>query len=210
MAAKTIRIDADDGDARAVAAAVDVLRAGGVLLFPTETVYGIGAASSRADALAKMRRLKERPDGKPFQLLAADAAMAEKIGAMFDAGAKRLAQTFWPGPLTLVVPNANSAEGETLGIRVPASELMLAVCCALGEPVIYSSANPAGRPPPKDAASADCFGDEADLLLDAGAAANGTPSTVVRCRGETYEILREGGIATESIDAVWRGEHAKG
>ncbi len=170
------------------------------LPFPTETVYGIGVAASRPDALEKMRRLKERPDGKPFQLLVADGEMARKAGAVFDARAERLAAAFWPGPLTLVVPDAAEPETKTLGIRVPDSELVIAICRELGEPLITSSANPAGKPPPADAAAADCFGDGVDLLIDAAAAAKGVPSTVVRCAGGAVEILREGGIAREAIE----------
>ncbi len=199
MAAKTIRI-ANDWQS-AVAPAAEVLRAGGVLVFPTETVYGIGVAADRPDALEKLRRLKQRPDEKPFQFLAADRAMAKSIGAVFSEKAERLAQAFWPGPLTLVVPDAAGAA--FLGIRVPASAFVLALCRSLGGPIISSSANPAGAPPPADAAAADCFGTEVDLLIDAGAVAAGIPSTVVRCGEEKYEMLREGGIPQTSIDSVW-------
>lgn len=210
MAMKMIRIIADWRVA--VAPAADALRRGGVLVFPTETVYGIGVAANRRDALAKMRLLKLRPDEKPFQLLAADIGMARGIGAVFSARAERLAEAFWPGALTIVVPDARGVrggQGGTLGIRVPASELILAICRELGEPIISSSANPAGAPPPANAAAADCFGDEVDLLIDADGAgaiaakATGTPSTVVRCVGGVCEILREGGVPADAINAVW-------
>ncbi len=197
MAAKTIVIH--DGWEAAVAPAAEVLRAGGVLVFPTETVYGVGVAAGNADALESLRRLKKRPDGKPFQLLVADIAMAKSLGAVFSPRAERLARAFWPGPLTLVLP---AAAGETLGIRVPDAPLVLAICRRLGGAIVASSANAAGDAPPADAAAADCFGDEADLLIDAGAIAEGVPSTVARCGGDGCAVLREGGIAREALDAV--------
>lgn len=202
MAIKTIRIL--DNWNSAVAPAVDALRRGGVLVFPTETVYGIGVAADQGGALEKMRRLKVRPEEKPFQLLAADMGMAKRIGAVFSGRAELLAETFWPGALTVVVPDGRGSQGSTLGIRVPASGLILAVCRELGEPIVSSSANPAGAPPPANAAAADCFGDEVDLLIDAGDVA-GVPSTVVRCVGDGCEILREGGISADAIGAVWNG-----
>ncbi len=197
MAKRTLRIQNDRESA--VAPAAEALRAGGVLVFPTETVYGVGVAAGSAKALEKLRRVKQRPDGKPFQLLVADAAMAKAAGAVFSPRAERLARRFWPGPLTLVLP---AAGGGTLGVRVPDAPFVLAVCRRLGGGIVSSSANVAGAAPPADAAAADCFGDGADLLIDAGAVAAGVPSTVVRCEGDRCDILREGGIARKDIDAV--------
>lgn len=199
MAAKRIAIT--DGLEAAVEAAAGVFASGGLVVFPTETVYGIGVAAGQADALAKLRRLKSRDAAKPFQFLAADMAMAEAMGAVFSRPARRLAERCWPGPLTLVVPNRLG--GEELGIRIPDSAFMLAVCRRLGGAVISSSANPAGLPPPRDADEADAFGAETDLLVDGGPVAGGTPSTVLRCRADNYEILRQGGVSAETIRHIW-------
>lgn len=186
----------------AVAKAAGVFRAGGVVVFPTETVYGIGVASGDAAALAKLRRLKQRDAEKPFQLLTADIDAAKKNGAVFSSRCLRLARRFWPGPLTIVVPDTSGTG--TLGIRIPDSCFVLALCRELEIPIISSSANSAGRMPPLDAAAADTFGDDVDLLVDGGAVTGGTPSTVVRCLGDKYEILRPGGIGAEAIASAWR------
>lgn len=199
MAKKHLSIDADFETA--VRTTVALLEQGGVAVFPTETVYGIGVASGNAAALEKLRRLKGRSANKPFQYLASDQKMAERLGAVFAGGAAKLARNYWPGPLTLVVPDGTGTA--TLGIRIPDSPFILAVCERLNRPIISSSANPADRAAPLDAASADAFGDGVDLLLDGGPAADGIASTVVRCGDDKYEILRCGGIDAEAIDAAW-------
>lgn len=193
-----------DGMEEAVVAAIRVLGKGGVAVFPTETVYGIGVRTGDAAALEKLRTLKKRPEARPFQLLVADIDMAGSVGAVFSARAMRLANSFWPGPMTLVVPDGTGSG--TLGIRIPDSEFVLAVCRRLGRPLITSSANPAGAPPPTDAAMADAFGDGADILVDGGPVVGGTASTVVRCGDNDYEVLRVGGISEDAIDAAWNGK----
>lgn len=198
MAKETIICGADPKGAAVRAAGV--LRDGGVVVFPTETVYGIGVAAGSPAALATLRRLKARPDEKPFQVLAADMAMAENLGAVFSGQAERLAMRFWPGALTLVLPDG---AGGTLGIRVPDSPFVLALCRELGGPVVTSSANAAGDAPPATAAAADVFGDAVDLLVDGGPAAAGVASTVVKCDGAACDILREGAIPASAVRDVW-------
>lgn len=185
-----------------VEAAATVLEAGGVLVFPTETVYGVGVVSGNARALERLRRLKQRDAAKPFQFLAADVAMAQKLGAVFDGHARKLARNFWPGPLTLVVPDGMEG-GSTLGIRVPDSLFVEALCRRLGRAIVSSSANPGGQPPPLEADAADVFGDEADLLVDGGPVVGGAPSTVVKCDRDSYTVLREGEIGLETLRAAW-------
>lgn len=195
------KISVGDDFEKAVAETVKVLESGGVAVFPTETVYGIGVAADCADALEKLRELKSRPAPKPFQMLASDIEMARKIGAVFNAHSRGLALAYWPGPLTLVVPDGTGSG--TLGIRVPDSPFALALCQALGQPVISSSANRAGMPPALDADSADVFGGGVDLLIDAGPVVEGIPSTVVECREDGFTVLREGGISKEEIASAW-------
>lgn len=195
------RISIDDDIRPAVREAADALRLGGVIVFPTETVYGIGVISGDAGALARLRALKERDAAKPFQFLAADLSMAKRMGAVFATKPEKLARNYWPGPLTLVVPDG-TGDG-TLGIRVPDSPFVLALCRELGRPIVSSSANPAGAPPPTTADAADVFGDAVDLLIDGGSAADGVPSTVVLCRADAFEILRRGGIDDGDIRAAW-------
>lgn len=198
------RVRVADGFDAAVDALVAVLERGGAAVFPTETVYGVGVAAGDAAALERLKRLKGRQEGKPFQLLVADVAMARELGAIFSSRAERLGRAFWPGPLTMVVPDG--AGGGTLGIRVPDSPFMLAAIRALGRPIASSSANPAGMPPPCDADAADVFADGRDgveLVIDGGPVRSGTPSSVVRCDGDDLEILREGGIDSGTLRNVW-------
>ncbi len=187
----------------AVSAACRVFERGGVVIFPTETVYGIGVISSNPDALARLTRLKQRSDCKPFQLLVSGRDMAVALGAKFSPGACRLADKLWPGPLTLVVPDASAPNGGTLGVRAPRSALMLEVLRELGRAVVSSSANPAGLPPPTEAALADVFGDAVDLLIDGGPAEEKEPSTVVSCGDDDFTILRQGALAEAEIRSVW-------
>lgn len=198
MAKKTISL-ADDF-CKAVAVTAEILLSGGVVVFPTETVYGIGVASGNDAALARLRRLKQRDANKPFQILTASIDAAEKIGAVFSPRCLSVAKKIWPGPLTMVVPDA--ADSGTLGIRIPDSQFILALCRELEMPIISSSANVAGCKPPQDAVAADVF-DDVDLLVDGGAVTGGVPSTVIRCLGDELEVLRAGAIDADAITAVW-------
>lgn len=200
MAAK--RIGLKEGIEAAARRAADVMENGGVAVFPTETVYGIGVVSGNADALAKLRRLKGREDGKPFQYLAGDLQMAKVLGAVFHSRALKLANNYWPGPLTLVVPDGTHGDS-TIGIRIPDSAFAHELCRLLGRAIISSSANAAGQPPPLNAEAADVFGDAVDLLVDGGPVIGGVPSTVVECFKNGYRILREGAIHAEAIESAW-------
>ncbi|MDR1745633.1 MAG: threonylcarbamoyl-AMP synthase [Planctomycetota bacterium] len=201
MAKERIAI-ADDRNS-AVSRAAAVLLDSGIVVFPTETVYGIGVLATDAKALARLRDVKQRPAPEPFQFLVADLDAAKGLGAVFSSRAARLARTFWPGPLTLVVPDGTNSGG-TLGVRVPDSPFALALCRRVGGALISSSANPAGAPPPRDADAADVFGDAVDLLIDGGPA-EGVASTVVKCVGDEFEILRSGGVGNGGIRAAWDG-----
>lgn len=199
------RIHIKDGMDEAVSEAAAAMERGGVVIFPTETVYGIGVLSGDAAALARLRALKGRAADKPFQLLTSGVDMARNLGAVFSTRAANLARNYWPGPLTLVVPDGTGGDG-TLGVRVPDSPFALALIERLGRPIVSSSANPAGMTPPVDADAADVFSGGEDgvaLLVDGGPVVGGMPSTVVRCGTDEYEILREGGVDIEAVRAAW-------
>ncbi len=186
----------------AVGRAKEILESGGVVIFPTETVYGIGVLSGDATALEKLRRLKDRGPDKPFQFLVSDVAMATAMGAVFSTKAHKLARNYWPGPMTLVVPDGTGSG--TLGIRIPDLPFFLALSRAVCRPIIASSANSAGAPPPHTAEEADAFGNEVDLLVDGGPVVDGgIPSTVVMAKENEYKILREGGVDAEDIESAW-------
>ena len=193
----------------AVTAAARVLAEGGLVAFPTETVYGLGTDATNADAVARLYRAKGRPSFNPLISHVGDLDAARKI-ARFDATATALAQAFWPGPLTLVLPKAAhcavaelaTAGLETIAIRVPAHPLAREILRAFGGPVVAPSANLSGHVSPTTAAHvhSDLAG-RIDLIVDGGAVAVGVESTIVGCF-ETPMLLRPGGLPRGEIERV--------
>ena len=190
-----------------IAAAAAVIRDGGLVGFLTDTLYGLGADATNTDAVARIFTAKERPNDKPLLVLVADLATAETVAAMDDR-ARLLAAAFWPGPLTLVlrrsrdcplVPAVNPL-GDTISLRVPARAATRALVNEAGVPITAPSANRSGEPPPESAdAVVAGLGDRVDLVLDGGAAADGTPSTVLDLTGEGLQILRAGQVGEAEI-----------
>jgi L-threonylcarbamoyladenylate synthase len=195
--------------AEAIAAAVRVLAAGGVVAFPTETVYGLGADATNAEAVARIYLAKGRPSFNPLISHVADLAAARKIAA-FNADAEKLAKAFWPGPLTLVLPRAafcpvaelSTAGLETIAVRVPSHPVARDILQAFGKPVVAPSANVSGHVSPTTAqhVQADLTG-RIDLIVDGGSAPVGVESTVVGCF-ERPLLLRSGGVTRADIEAV--------
>jgi L-threonylcarbamoyladenylate synthase len=193
----------------AIATAAECLRAGGLVAFPTETVYGLGANATNAAAIARLYAAKGRPAFNPLIAHVAEIAAARLIGR-FDATAERLAEAFWPGPLTLVLPMTRechvadlaTAGLDTVAIRIPAHPLAQALLRAVGGPVVAPSANLSGHVSPTTAAhvEADLKG-RIDVILDGGPVDVGVESTIVGCFG-TPILLRPGGVPSEAIDAV--------
>lgn len=182
-----------------------ILRAGGVVAYPTETFYGLGALARDEGALLRLARAKGRPEGKPLPLVAADEAMVEAV-AVFGPVARRLAERFWPGPLTLVLPARGGLPAPitggtgTVGIRVPGSELARALCRAAGGPLVSTSANPAGAPPPSSVAALDAaLVARIDGVLDGGATPGGLPSTVVTVGADGVTLAREGAVPFDAV-----------
>jgi L-threonylcarbamoyladenylate synthase len=181
------------------------LRAGKLLAYPTETVYGLGSAPT-VPALAALARLKGRPEGKPFLLLISGRRMAEDWGLVFTPSATALSNAFWPGPLTLVLPGGegrlpDELRGKEGGIAVRhTSHLGIArLITSLGDPLTSTSANrPGGPPAPGPARLIELFGPEERngelLLLDGGVLGNVPPSTLVDCTGTMPRMVREGAI----------------
>jgi L-threonylcarbamoyladenylate synthase len=200
----------------AVAGAAARLRAGGVVVFPTESVYGLGADASDAAAVARLVAVRGRDADKPILVLVRDLAMAEALSAEFPPLARRLAARFWPGPLTLVVPARPglpaplTAGTGTIGLRVPGHPLALALVRALGRPVTAPSANPPGGTPPDTVAAARAyFGDAVDAYLDGGTLAGGA-STVVAVDGERMRVVRDGLVSHAALDAALAEAAAEG
>jgi L-threonylcarbamoyladenylate synthase len=202
-------VDIKRADRDAVSAAAHVLENGGLVAFPTETVYGVGADASNATAVAKIYAAKGRPSFNPLIAHVADAAAAERLTRM-NAAARTLAQAFWPGPLTLVLPKSPTctvaelatAGLETIAVRVPAHPVARDLIAAFGKPIVAPSANRSGHVSPTTAANviAD-LGERVDLVLDGGATPVGVESTVLACLDEVT-LLRPGGSPRSDIERV--------
>ena len=181
-----------------IARAAERLRAGHLVAFPTDTLYGVGARATDPAAVARLYQVKRRAPGQPMVWLVSDRAQAERYGVVSSAAAELIAR-FWPGPLTLVLPSLADNKS-TIAVRAPADAVALALLTALGEPIASSSANAAGRPPPIDAEQVIAgLGDELDVVLDGGPCRIGQPSTILDVSGTTPRILREGAIPAPEL-----------
>jgi L-threonylcarbamoyladenylate synthase len=193
----------------AVAAAARSLAEGGLVAFPTETVYGLGADATNPAAIARLYQAKGRPSFNPLIAHVTDLSAGMRIGR-FDATAIALAEAFWPGPLTLVLPKTDdcpvadlaTAGLDTVAIRVPAHPVARAILRAFGGPVVAPSANLSGHVSPTTAAHvrSDLAG-RIDLVLDGGAVAVGVESTIVGCF-DAPMLLRPGGVPRDQIERV--------
>ena len=193
----------------AIREAARALAQGGLVAFPTETVYGLGADATNPAAIARLYQAKGRPAFNPLISHVGDLAAARRIGR-FDAQAEALAEAFWPGPLTLVLPKAPNcavadlatAGLETIAIRVPAHPVARAILRAFGGAVVAPSANLSGHVSPTTAAhvKSDLEG-RIDLIVDGGAVEVGVESTIVGCFDQPM-LLRPGGLPREAIERV--------
>ncbi|MGR3542613.1 MAG: L-threonylcarbamoyladenylate synthase [Hasllibacter sp.] len=195
-------------DARGLAEAAAILAGGGLVAFPTETVYGLGARADDDRAVAAIYAAKGRPAFNPLICHVPDARSAAAIGRL-DDDAARLARAFWPGPLTLVLPHlggvSDLARGGlgTVGLRVPGHPLARALVSQAGVPVAAPSANPSGRISPTTAAHVlDGLSGRIDAVLDGGPCPVGVESSIVACTGGPPRLLREGGVPREALEGV--------
>ncbi|HXY99317.1 MAG TPA: L-threonylcarbamoyladenylate synthase [Stellaceae bacterium] len=194
-------------DAGAVAEAARTLASGGLVAFPTETVYGLGADATDGRAVARLYQAKGRPAFNPLIAHVADWQAAQAL-ARFDADAARLARAFWPGPLTLVLPKSAgcaiaelaTAGLDTIAVRVPGHAVARDILLAFGKPVVAPSANRSGHVSPTIAAHVEAdLGGRIDLIIDGGAAPLGVESTIVACLGAPV-LLRPGGVPRAAIE----------
>lgn len=195
-------------DPRALELAVRLLQAGELVCFPTDTVYGLGAAVSNEEAVRRMFSVKGRAPSKAVPLLAADTLMAERVGEMTPL-AQKLALKFWPGALTIVVAKKGGFFSLALGgqttvaLRVPDRDFPRDVAKMLGEPITGTSANRSGARPPVSASEAAFqMGDLVALVIDGGRTPGGKESTVIDVTGESAKILRAGAVSREELERV--------
>ncbi len=196
--------------AKSISAAANFLRAGKLVAFPTETVYGLGGDATNSEAVAHIFEAKGRPAFNPLICHVSDIEAAREIAA-FSLLAEKLAAAFWPGPLTLVLPRAApspvsqlvSAGMDTIAVRVPANETAQALLRAVGRPVAAPSANASGSISPTRAAHVVAsLGDKIDVVLDGGTCDIGLESTILLCVGDKVSLLRSGGLETGKIEKI--------
>ncbi len=187
-----------------------LLRAGELVAFPTDTVYGVGAIFSNATAVESIYLAKVRPESKGIPLLLASPADLPLVAAEISDWASRLAAAFWPGPLTLVLPK-NSAvppavtQTSTVAVRVPDHPLARALITAVGAPLAVTSANRSGEPATvAPAIVRQTLGGRIAAILDGGLAPGGVPSTILDCTVDPPQILRSGPIPAETIFKCYR------
>ncbi len=188
---------------------ISMLRQGGLVVFPTDTVYGLGASVSVPQAVERVYKLKERPLNMALPLLLADISQIGEVAESVSPIAWLLADRFLPGALTMVlyksksVPGIITAGGRTVAVRIPAHPVPVALVRGLGAPIVGTSANLSGKPSALTADEAySQFGDKIDLVIDGGRCPGGRESTVIDVTGEVPVVLREGAISGEELRQV--------
>ncbi len=192
-------------ESNAITRAVEVLRAGGLVAYPTDTVYGLAALATNDAAVEKLFAVKQRAPDQSMPLLIASPRDLAQIAADVPAVARRLIGQFWPGGLTIVMPKAATFHskaliGNTVGVRVPDHPIPRQLVQLLDAPITGTSANVAGGPEPMTADDVrKQLGDSIDLIVDGGRCEGGTPSTVIDCTTKPPRIVREGAIGREEL-----------
>jgi L-threonylcarbamoyladenylate synthase len=201
---RTLAVDPQDPDSRAVDEAVRVLRAGGVVAFPTETFYGLAVDARSLRACERLLALKGRPEDKAFPCVVSGVPQLEEVASRLEAAALVLAKAFWPGPLTLVVEAkpgyAAAAPDGSIAVRSSGLRLAREIPRSFGAPVTSTSANRSGSPATRTAAEAiESFEEGVDLVLDGGPCPGGLPSTIVDVRQSNPRLVREGRISFDDV-----------
>ena len=201
-----INVDIERPEIDKIRIAADVIRTGGLVAFPTETVYGLGADALNTEAVASIFRAKNRPVDNPIIVHVADKEEVYKLTKDIPVIAEELMDFFWPGPLTLIlkkseiVPYVTTGGLETVALRMPDHRVPLALIAESGVPIAAPSANPAGKPSPTNAKHViEDLGAKVDMILDGGPTMIGVESTVLDLTASKPKILRPGGITAEEL-----------
>jgi L-threonylcarbamoyladenylate synthase len=186
--------------------AVAILKEGGVVAYPTDTVYGLGACMTDVTAVDRIFQVKGRPKGMALPVLLADKAQIKEIVAVFPENAQRLAEAFFPGALTIILPKSDyvpdiiTGGGKTVAFRIPNHPVPLALIEGLGKPIVGTSANLSGQPSALTAAEVQTqIGDKIDMVIDGGRCPGGIESTVIDLSGDKPSIRRQGAISLERL-----------
>ncbi|MBM4145293.1 MAG: threonylcarbamoyl-AMP synthase [Nitrospira sp.] len=186
--------------------AVDVLKTGGIIAYPTETFYGLGAKFDKETSLQRLYEIKHRPREKAMPLIIGHKGQLSSIAADINNSAIKLMERFWPGPLTLLFPAKKhlsefiTAGTHKVAVRIPGESFALHLAKHARFPFTATSANPSGMPPARDAETVmRYFGDQIELIIDCGPSPGGLPSTIVDVTTEDTRILREGAVKKELL-----------
>lgn len=200
---------AKEAKAENFSAAVAALKRGEVIVFPTETLYGLGADALDFLAVEKVFQLKGRDADSPIPVLVSDREMLGRLVAKVPSLAEKLIARFWPGPLTLVLPAREDIPAPLInatggvGVRISSQTIAAELVKALGSPLTATSANPSGKPPARTAEAAKkYFAGQIDIFLDGGALTSRTGSTVVEIVGESLRIIRAGDITKTQLEEI--------
>jgi len=184
----------------------DMLKKGGIIAYPTETFYGLGAKFDMEDSLKKLYDIKQRPEEKAMPLIIGNKELLTVITASMNKTAVSLMDRFWPGPLTLIFPaKENLSEYITAGthkvaVRIPGESFALYLAITASFPITATSANLSGTSPAQDAETViRYFGDKIDLIIDGGTTSGGLPSTIIDVTGDEIKMLREGAVKKELL-----------
>ena len=185
----------------------EIIKNGGIVVFPTETVYGIGTNGLDKEAVERLYKIKERPLNKPISLLVSDFEMIEKVAKNISEIEYKIMKKFFPGPLTIIlnkkdiVPDIVTSGGNTVGIRIPDEEITRKLIKYTGVPIAAPSANISGKPSGIDVQEIiKEFGDKVDYYIDGGKSKLGIGSTILKVENNTIKILREGSISKKEIE----------
>ena len=201
-------IRVEPGERRAPRRALEVLHSGGVVVYPTDTVYGVGCRIDHEAAVRRIYALKGREPTEPLPVLLADPAQLDEYGTAISAAARRLAALHWPGALTIIVrrsariPALVAGGGETIGLRVPGHPIPRALVRELGVPIVGTSANSHGAPSPLTIQQVVFdLGDRVDLVIDGGRVPLGRESTVIDATVDPPRVLRHGAVVLRDLAA---------
>lgn len=195
-----IRVNSSRPEPARIKKAASVLKRGGLVAFPTETVYGLGANLLDKKAVKKVYEIKNRPRNKPLTVHIADTAAIKKMAGRIPSAAGKLMDRYWPGPLTIILKDRR---GKKIGFRMPDNKVAFLLIKKAGVPVVAPSANISGDKPPVSAKEVlRGLGGEVDVVIDGGRTRIGVESTVVDMTGRIPRILREGAISKTEIEHI--------
>lgn len=204
-----LKVDPKYPDMDIIYRAGEVLKSGGLVAFPTETVYGLGADGLNVKACQKIYEAKGRPSDNPLILHISERGQLNRIVSSVPENAEKIMDAFWPGPITIIFPKTSRVPNEitggfnTVAVRFPENKVARAIISAAGKPIAAPSANSSGRPSPTRASHVEFdLGGKIDMIIDGGPAGVGLESTIIDCTGEAPVILRPGAVTKEMIESV--------